>query len=124
MAYVDRSRFNQLMDSNGAKELQRRIEQQQHWRQAQAVRDGRQPASDPDAAALTQLADGIRVYQSELVTKLKPGGAALVLETLVKRLVDGWWRSEIVEDDAVLAAAHGTRMSRRRAPYRSSPSAM
>ena len=50
------------MDAAGAGELQRRIEEHQHWRQAEAVRDGRQPAADPDAQELEEIGDGLRLY--------------------------------------------------------------
>jgi hypothetical protein len=59
--------------------LQRRIEQQQHWRQADAVRDGREPASDPDAADLVEWGGELRRYEAS-------GG-----RMFVKRLVDGVW---------------------------------
>lgn len=65
------------MDGNGARELSKRIEQHEHWLQADAVRDGRQPASDPDAADLERIEDGFRVYA---------GG-------LCKRLLDGRWKT-------------------------------
>lgn len=71
------------MDAAGAEKLRLRIEQQQHWRQAQAVGDGRQPATDPDGATLERLGDGIRVYG----TRVTRGG----LLTVCKRLIDGVW---------------------------------
>ena len=83
------------MDSNSAKALQRRIEQQQHWRQAEAVRDGRQPATDPDAAALIQIADGIRVYQSELVTNPMRGGPFSVFSRCRVPVRSTWSRTRI-----------------------------
>lgn len=51
------------MDALGAAALRRRLEEQQHWRQAQAVRDGRQPLVDPDRDELEQLGDGYRLYR-------------------------------------------------------------
>ena len=63
------------MDANGARALTARIEQHQHWREAPAVHDGRQPATDPDARELVGIVDGVRLYA---------GG-------LEKRLVDGAW---------------------------------
>ena len=50
------------MDAAGAAALRRRLEEQQHWREAQAVRDGRQPCVDPDRAELIELGDGYRLY--------------------------------------------------------------
>ena len=97
--------FNGQMDANGSDELRRRIEQQQHWRQAEAVRDGRQAATDPDADALTELGEGIRIYGSERVTRLVHGEAALVTETFAKRLVDGWWHGEVLEQSGLAGAA-------------------
>jgi hypothetical protein len=71
------------MDSNGARELSRRLEAQEHWRQSSAVQRGEQPAADPDAHALEELGEGIRRYKAE-------GGDSSVL---CKRLVDGRWES-------------------------------
>ena len=71
-------RASRLMDVSGAEALRLRIEQQQHWRQAAAVRDGRQPGVDPDSPTLRELRGGERVYQDEV------GG-------FVKRLVGGFW---------------------------------
>ena len=86
------------MDAAGAGALQRRIEEHQHWRQAEAVRDGRQPASDPDAQELEEIGDGIRFYGLE--QQLDPGdGAAVVSLRVVKRLVDGHWERDVVPDD-------------------------
>jgi hypothetical protein len=85
------------MDAAGAGELQRRIEEHQHWRQAEAVRDGRQPAADPDAQELEEIRDGIRFYGWEQLAV--DGGAAVVTYRVAKRLVDGHWeRVEINED--------------------------
>ena len=72
------------MDAAGAAKLRWRIEQQQHWRQAQAVLDGRQPSVDPDMEALVSVGDGIRIY-AERNTSEGP-------LRMCKRLVDGvWW---------------------------------
>ena len=79
------------MDAAGAGALQRRIEEHQHWRQAEAVRDGRQPGSDPDAQELEEIRGGIRVYGREQ----RAMGAVRV----VKRLVDGHWERDEVPDD-------------------------
>lgn len=63
------------MDANGARALLARIELD-HWRQSEAVRNGRQPETDPDAHCLVGVEDDVRVYA---------GGAE-------KRLVAGAWR--------------------------------
>jgi hypothetical protein len=71
------------MDIAGARALRLRIEQQQHWCQAAAVRVGRQPAGDPDACWLREFGDGLRSYVVD-------GG------WFRKRLVDGAWLTEAV----------------------------
>ena len=86
------------MDAAGAGELQRRIEEHQHWRQAEAVRDGRQPASDPDAQELEEIRDGIRFYGRER-RATGDGAATIVSVRVVKRLVDGHWERDAVPDD-------------------------
>ncbi len=87
------------MDAAGAGELQKRIEEHQHWRQAEAVRDGRQPAADPDAQELEEIGDGLRLYGWEQQRAPVDGGAAIVSLRLVKRLVDGHWERDAVPDD-------------------------
>ena len=72
------------MDARGAEHLRRRIEQHQHWVQAQAVRDGLQPARDPDADELLELRDELRVYR----------------DRHAKRLVNGWWHSGVEAREA------------------------
>jgi len=74
------------VDAEGAEALRRRIEQQTHWRQAEAVRDGRQPAVDPDSDELAGVHDGIRLY-----TPRTTHGEVV---HPCKRLVDGVWVSE------------------------------
>ena len=54
------------MDVSGAEALRLRIEQQQHWHQAAAVRDGRQAWVDPDSRALKELRGGERLYHDEI----------------------------------------------------------
>jgi len=94
------------MDAAGAGELQKRIEEHQHWRQAEAVRDGRQPAADPDAQELEEIRDGIRLYGWEQQRAPVGGGAAMVSLRLVKRLVDGHWERDAVPDDRPGGASH------------------
>lgn len=71
------------MDAAGAASLRWRIEQQQHWRQAEAVLDGRQPTVDPDMDDLVSLGDGIRVYSERFTSEGRM--------RLCKRLVAGVW---------------------------------
>jgi hypothetical protein len=67
------------MDAEGAKVLRQRIVQHQHWLQAAAVRDGRQPPRDPDAADLVHCTGQLRRYE--------PSGG----RPYEKRLVDDLW---------------------------------
>ena len=69
------------MDANGARELAKRLEAHEHWRQADAVRSGDQPAADPDAHALEEVGDGIRRYRREADNE----------PSFCKRLVAGRW---------------------------------
>jgi hypothetical protein len=71
------------MDANGARELSKRLEAQEHWRQAEAVQRGEQPAADPDGHALEEVGEGFRRYRPE------PDGRS----ALHKRLVAGRWES-------------------------------
>ena len=75
------------MDTNGARHLAVRIAQQQHWELAQAVRDGRQPSSDPDGEQLEALGDGCRIYASEVTN----GATGPTVERFLKTLVEGRW---------------------------------
>jgi hypothetical protein len=70
-----------LVDANGARALLARIEVN-HWFRADAVRDGRQPNSDPDADRLVEVGDGWRLYS---------GGGE-------KRLVDDAWAPAALEN--------------------------
>jgi len=53
------------MDVIGASHLRRAIAQQEHWRLAVAVREGRQPGRDPDAANLVDFEGGLRTYRGD-----------------------------------------------------------
>jgi hypothetical protein len=77
------------VDAAGAEKLRWRIEQQEHWRQAQAVIDGRQPNIDPDLNDLTDFGAGLRVYSARVT---RDG----VIQ-LCKRLVDGVWEHGTIE---------------------------
>ena len=78
------------MDAAGAEKLRWRIEQQQHWRHAQAVLDGRQPSVDPDLTELEEFGGELRVYS------LRPTRNGLA--RICKRLIDGVWELGMVED--------------------------
>jgi len=67
------------MDVIGAQHLRRDIAQQQHWRRAAAVREGRQDGRDPDASKLVEFDETLRRYRS------RDG------RTFEKRLLDGCW---------------------------------
>jgi hypothetical protein len=85
------------MDIGGARILSERIAQQKHWAQADAVRAGRAPAIDPDAERLTEMRDGLRVYESDIVSTAVGGRRARVTRVFCKELVDGEWRSFVDE---------------------------
>jgi hypothetical protein len=81
------------MDANGARELSKRLEAQEHWRQAATVQNGEQSAADPDAHALEELGEGFRRYKAE-------SGESSVL---CKRLVDGRWETSYEPEPAPVA---------------------
>jgi len=78
------------VDPAGAQSLHLRIEEQEHWRQARAVRDGQQPATDPDSDELDRIADGIRFYS--------PRSVHGELVRQCKRLSEGVWVSGTILD--------------------------
>jgi hypothetical protein len=78
------------VDAAGAAKLRWRIEQQQHWRQAPAVQDGRQPSVDPDMEELVSVGDGIRVYAQRRTSE--------GVLRLCKRLVEGVWENGTVDE--------------------------
>jgi hypothetical protein len=86
------------MDANGARHLANRIAQQEHWAQAQAVRDGRQPPSDPDGDQLAELGDGYRVYEAAETTEIIPGHVTTARRRFRKTLVDGHWAATPADD--------------------------
>jgi len=67
------------MDAVGAQHLRRAIEQQEHWRRAAAVREGRQAPRDPDVSELVEFEHSFRLYRS------RDG------RSFEKRLLDGCW---------------------------------
>ena len=75
------------MDAVGAAELRKRFEEQEHWRQAEAVRDGRQPATDPDSLELEELGEGTRHYGRSHERTLVEGRRALLTQRLWKQLL-------------------------------------
>jgi hypothetical protein len=86
------------MDGNGARELSRRLEAQEHWRQATAVQKGEQPAADPDGQDLEELGDGIRLYRRETEPSMIRGRDSRVAHRLCKRLVNGRWETSYEDD--------------------------
>jgi hypothetical protein len=82
------------MGPDGAQILQARIEQQEHWRKAPAVRRGEQPAVDPDVAELDEMGEGIRRYDvREEHREIVDGRPALVIQRLTKRLIAERWET-------------------------------
>lgn len=85
------------MDAEGARILSRRLAEQAHWEQAESVRAGTAPRTDPDARELTEFAEGLRIYGVEFESTPTDGTAALVERRFCKRLVDGEWRAFVDE---------------------------
>ena len=87
------------MDAMGARILRDQIAERQ-WSRAPAVRERRQPATDPDEGEL-ELVDGdLRVYRSQTVSSVLDGRPSTVRRHLTKRLVDGTWESSYVVERA------------------------
>ena len=76
------------MDATGAEELRKRLAAQEHWREAEAVRDGRQPPSDPDAKDLEEIRDGVRYYRGDEHHRM------------IKTLVGDAWDTSFIAPDA------------------------
>jgi hypothetical protein len=81
------------MDVLGARVLHKRLDQQAHWVQAEATRDGRQPRTDPDSSRLEELGDGVRFYGRAQDRRTLDGAPALVTRRLCKRIVGGRWET-------------------------------
>jgi hypothetical protein len=81
------------MDAAGAKELRKRLDEQEQWREAAAVRDGRQAPVDRDARQLEETGEGIRYYDRETSQTLVDGEPALVTARMIKRLVGDYWET-------------------------------
>lgn len=75
------------MDAIGARHLRRAIEQQEQWRQADAVRVGHQPLRDPDVSQLQEFDGVVRRYRSSDGRSFE------------KRLRDGLWHRAAAEPD-------------------------
>ncbi len=84
------------MDISGAQVLSERLAQQEHWREARAVRIGRQPSFDPDGYALESFHDGVRLYRPEQRLEHRNGRSELVTQRIRKVLVDDAWEAELV----------------------------
>jgi hypothetical protein len=84
------------MDISGARVLSERLAQQRHWRQALAVRLGRQPSFDPDGHALESFRGDVREYRPQQRLEVADGRPVLVTRRVCKRLVDGVWEGEEV----------------------------
>jgi hypothetical protein len=67
------------MDAEGAQHLCRAIEQHEHWRSADAVREGHQASRDPDVSELIEFENACRRYRSRDGRHFE------------KRLLDGFW---------------------------------
>jgi hypothetical protein len=84
------------MDAAGAELVRRRIEQQEHWLQADSVREGRQPRVDPDRDTLEEIGDGVRLYGLTIRHDLIGGLHEVVTGRVCKRLVGGTWERELI----------------------------
>lgn len=83
------------MDIAGAEVLRQRLAQQEHWRQARAVRIGSQPSIDPDGHALESFRSGVRYYRLQQREELHEGRSEIVTRRLSKHLIEGVWESDV-----------------------------
>jgi hypothetical protein len=87
------------MNAPRVKTLNERIAEQEHWRQADAVRRGLQPNIDPDAWQLVETRESLRIYDiREQQRQTIDDRPALVTQRMTKRLVDGWWETSYVRE--------------------------
>ena len=86
------------MDRSGADVLRKRIEEQEHWEQAAAVRDGHQPNIDPDRDELRELGSGLRLYGYEQRHEVADGYRSLVTWRVCKRLTQGYWERDLIRE--------------------------
>ena len=84
---VNSKRRRNLMDAAGAELIRQRIEQHEHWRQAQAVRDGSQSAVDPDRDQLLELGDVHAGLRAAGAARDRRGRDALTTYRVLKRVV-------------------------------------
>jgi hypothetical protein len=87
------------MDAAGAELIRQRIEQHEHWQLADAVRNGSQPATDPDRDHLEELRDDRRLYGLQQRHEVVSGTRALTTYRVQKRLVGGMWERELVVEN-------------------------
>ena len=81
------------MDAKGARELERRIQEQDDWRRADAVQRGEQPSRDPDAGELEEIRNGVRRYGCETRHEVVDGQRVVVTHRFCKRLREGRWET-------------------------------
>jgi hypothetical protein len=86
------------VDRSGAEVLRRRIEEQEHWRQATAVQAGRQAPADPDREELQELGSGVRLYGYEQRHEVADGQRTLVTWRVCKRLRQGYWERDLIRE--------------------------
>jgi len=71
------------MDAAGAELIRQRIEQHEHWKQAQAVQDG----------------DQTRIYGLQERHEIVEGAHALTTYRVQKRIVGGHWERELIVEN-------------------------
>jgi hypothetical protein len=84
-----------VLEREGAEALSFRLAQQRQWEEAEAVRDGRLPAIDPDGSDLEEIGAGVRFYQWHEVPGTMDGRPAMLLQRLVKWLANGCWENDL-----------------------------
>ena len=86
------------MDAEGARELRKRLDEQEHWRRADAVCHGSQPATDPDSAELEAIDGDVRTYGLDEERILVDGLRAVVTLRMIKTLIDGRWETSYARE--------------------------
>jgi hypothetical protein len=87
-----------VVERVGAEALSFRFAQQEHWEQAEAVREGRQPRIDPDGVNLEEIDEGVRIYRTHELPGTMDGRPAILSQRLVKRLANGYWENGVEVD--------------------------
>jgi hypothetical protein len=87
-----------IMEREGAEALSFRLAQQRQWEEAEAVRDGRLPPTDPDGFDLEEIRGGVRYYHWHEVPGTMDGRPALLFQRLVKWLANGSWEDDLDVD--------------------------